>query len=112
MQWFKNNGLILNEDKCKLLILSKQEVHTEIHLGSETITNSKIGKLLGITIDHKLKFNEHVNNLCKKANQKLHAFSTDIKLYVQRQIKIYYESFYNFAIWLLSYGLDVSQQKT
>ena len=75
MQWFKNNGLILNEDKCKLLILSKQEVHTEIHLGSETITNSKSEKLLGITIDHKLKFNEHVNNLCKKANQKLHALA-------------------------------------
>ena len=75
MQWFKNNGLILNEDKCKLLILSKQEVHTEIRLGSETITNSKSEKLLGITIDHKLKFNEHVNNLCKKANQKLHALA-------------------------------------
>ena len=69
MQWFKNKGLILNEGKCKLLILSKQEVHTEIHLGGETITNSKCDKLLGITIDYKLKFNEHVNNLCKKANQ-------------------------------------------
>ena len=75
MQWFKNNGLILNEDKCKLLILSKQEVHTEIRLGSVTITNSKSEKFLGITIDHKLKFNEHVNNICKKANQKLHALA-------------------------------------
>ena len=71
MQWFKNNGPILNEDNCKLLILSKQEVHTEIHLVSETITNSKSEKLL----THKLKFNEQVNNLCNKANQKLHALA-------------------------------------
>ena len=32
-------------------------------------------KLLGITIDCRLKFSEHVNTLCKKANNKTSAFS-------------------------------------
>ena len=44
-------------------------------MGSVTITNSKSDKVLGNTIDHKLKFNEYANNLCKKANQKLHAIA-------------------------------------
>ena len=75
IKWFKDNGLILNEEKCKFIILSNQEHNGIIHLGNETITNSKSEKLLGVTIDHKLTFNEHVSNLCNKANQKLHALA-------------------------------------
>ena len=30
-------------------------------------------KLLGITIDHELKFKKHINELCRKASYKLHA---------------------------------------
>ena len=33
---------------------------------------SKSVKLLGIIIDNKLNFNEHVINVCDKASQKLH----------------------------------------
>ena len=75
IKWFKDNGLILNEEKCKFIILSNQEHNAIIHLGNEIITNSKSEKLLGVTIDHKLTFNEHVSNLCNKANQKLHALA-------------------------------------
>ena len=39
------------------------------------ISNSKNEKLLGITIDSALNFDTHVNNLCKKANQKFHALA-------------------------------------
>ena len=75
IKWFKDNGMKLNEEKCKLLILSKKSNNTEIILGNETIKNSKSEKLLGITIDEKLTFNKHIGNLCKKASQKLHALA-------------------------------------
>ena len=39
------------------------------------INSSNSVKLLGITIDDKLNFSEHVIKLCKKANQKLHALA-------------------------------------
>ena len=39
------------------------------------IKNSKSERLLGITIDSNLKFDEHVRNLCSKASQKLHALA-------------------------------------
>ena len=32
-------------------------------------------KILGITIDNKLKFKSHVRNLCKKASKKIRALS-------------------------------------
>ena len=39
------------------------------------IDSSKIEVLLGITIDHELKFDDHVNYLCKKASLKLNALA-------------------------------------
>ena len=32
-------------------------------------------KLMGVTIDKKLKFNQHVAKLCQKANNTINAFS-------------------------------------
>ena len=32
-------------------------------------------KKLGVTIDNKLAFDEHINNICKTANKKLNALS-------------------------------------
>ena len=34
----------------------------------------KCGKLLAIEIDHKLNFSVHVDDICKKAGQKLRVF--------------------------------------
>ena len=39
------------------------------------IENNISEKLLGVTIDSDLKFDIHVNNLCKKATQKLNALA-------------------------------------
>ena len=39
------------------------------------IDSSKTEVLLGITIDHELKFDDHVNRLCKKASLKLDALA-------------------------------------
>ena len=44
------------------------------------IKNSSIGgssseKFLGITVDSNFKFEKHINELCKKSNQKLHALA-------------------------------------
>ena len=47
--------------------------NSSIKIGEEEIIGSKSVKLLGITIDNKLNFNELVTNICIKANQKLHA---------------------------------------
>ena len=49
-----------------------------IEVSKYKITNSKSQKLLGIEIDNKLTFNDHVCqylHICTKASQKLHALS-------------------------------------
>ena len=42
---------------------------------NNAINNSSSEKLLGITIDTNLKFDIHVNYLCKKVSQKLKALT-------------------------------------
>ena len=62
-----------NEDKCHLLVINHDNV--SVNLGNENISCSSSVELLGIKIDDKLSFNEHVSKLCKKGNQKLHALA-------------------------------------
>ena len=53
-----------NIGKCHL-IMSINNV-TELRFGDCSIKNSNCEKLLGVKIDYKLTFDEHVNSLCKK----------------------------------------------
>ena len=74
IQWYQNNYLKPNADKWHLL-LSKNRDDISITIGNECIYNSENEKLLGIFFDNKLNFKTHVNKLCKKAGQKLHALA-------------------------------------
>ena len=73
LQWFDENAMKANADKCHLLITTNEEKH--ISIGGQKIQNSKSEKLLGVTIDNKLSFTEHVRKICDKASQKLNALA-------------------------------------
>ena len=46
-----------------------------IKIGNFDITNGKNEKLLGVKFVHKLSFDDHISELCKKASRKIHALS-------------------------------------
>ena len=56
-----------NEDKCHLLVISQENV--SVTSGNEDISCSSTVNLLGIKIDDKLNFNEHVSKYAKKATR-------------------------------------------
>jgi len=72
-EWFKNNNLKANADKCHLLLSTNQSQN--MHINKTIINSSKVEKLLGVLIDNKLSFDQHVSKLCSKAGQKLNALS-------------------------------------
>ncbi|CAK9802720.1 hypothetical protein ANTQUA_LOCUS3443 [Anthophora quadrimaculata] len=56
-------GLQLTAEKTKLLSFGKtphRSAHTVLNIGSHSIESSPVVKYLGLMIDHKLKFKEHV----------------------------------------------------
>ena len=72
-QWFSDNQIKSNPDKCHFLCNSNSEVSLTIE--TQKIKNSKFEKLLGIKLDSKLNFNSHIHDICQKAGQKLNAIS-------------------------------------
>ena len=65
----------LNEEKCHLLVFGEKDTETSINVGPSVIKESKEEKLLGVVIDQKLNFKQHLNTVCLKASQKLHALA-------------------------------------
>ena len=57
------------------ILLSNNDESLSVNVDDYRIFNRGSEKLLGITIDSKLSFDEHVSSLCKKASQKLHALA-------------------------------------
>ena len=48
---------------------------TTIKVGNSEIKENDYEKLLGITFDEKLNFKKHIEDLCRKANQKIPALA-------------------------------------
>ena len=93
--------------KCHL-ILSSNDENKKTELNSEVINNTQIQKLLGVCTDYKLKFDSHIETLCKKMGKRLHALAWVIKYMSTTQAQNTEEKFY-VAIQLLPTHLNVSQ---
>ena len=63
----------LNTDKCHFLLNAQGQNFLEI--GNLNLKNFFSEKLLGITFDCKLKFSNHIEDICKKATRKLNVLS-------------------------------------
>ena len=77
--WFENNYMKMNAEKCHLLISGNKHEHIWAKIGEHKIWEESKVKLLGVIIDNKLNFEEHVNSLCNKANKKLTALIRLVK---------------------------------
>ena len=73
LNWFRENHMKANADKCHLLVSSDERCTAKIE--DFSIKNSTEEKLLGVKFDSNLSFEGHITSLCKKASQKLHALA-------------------------------------
>ena len=91
LDWFRINEMKPNDDKCHLIVTNKDRV--SVTLGNQTIKAADSVDLLGIKIDSNLNFNEHITNLCKMGNQKLHALARISKYLNEDKLKILMKTF-------------------
>ena len=81
LNWLRYNSMKANPDKFQFMIFILKTNAIEIRNTTEV-------ELLGLTIDHKLKFDAHIDKLCKTARFKLHALRTIRKLLKPEQTKL------------------------
>ena len=65
VQWFENNLMKLNEDKCHFLVAGQRYETLWVNFRQIRIWESKDEKLLGLIIDRNLNDDDHVLTLSK-----------------------------------------------
>ena len=73
IEWFENSYMKMNSGICHLFVSSHKYEHLWAKVGNDKIWETRTVKLLGITIDNELKYDEHLNDVCLKAKMKLSA---------------------------------------
>ena len=70
-KWFRDNLMKVNPDKFQFMFMQPSKYSqqlNELKIENNIIEISENVKLLGVTIDNRLNFNDHVKMLCVKAN--------------------------------------------
>ena len=106
-EWSLQNHMVLNTDKTKSILVSGKRLRSrldnstlDLQLNGTTIGQVTSQKLLGVTLDEKLSFREHVEKLCKKLSFSLVHLKELLKLY----IKLYYRLFISCLVFKI-FGL-------
>ena len=73
--WCKLNLVEINWSKTKIMILTNRKLKNDIEFkfNNNEIEHVKTFKLLGVTLDYKLNFKQHINNVCLAANRRLYS---------------------------------------
>ena len=98
---------IIFSDKCKLIICGRKEHTIVVKVGNSEIKEEPCVKLLGIYIDNKLNFDQHISKIVKKANSKIAVIKRSFRFLTQFKKKLLLNSFvqsqFSFAplVWML-----------
>ena len=72
--WFENNSMVANPDKFQIMFLGiKNPTELSLNICGFDINAKLQVELLGVIIDHKLTFSNHIKALCQNANRKISA---------------------------------------
>ena len=110
-EWFYENCTILNPEKCHYMCLGKDSASDLLRFRGENLVASELETVLGIQIDNKLNFENHIKSLSNKASLKLGALQRILKYVRYAKGKSSVQFYYKNSIQLLPTCLDVLLKK-
>ena len=81
-----------NSDKYHFLLSKNGNFETNIN--ENRISNTKSEKILGVTFDNRWNFNHHISNICKTADNKVHALARLSNYMDQDKKRILFNSYF------------------
>ena len=108
LKWFDDNFMVANPNKFQAMFLGRHDLQLEINVHSSEIAVQSSVKLLGIQIDNKLAFNDHVSSKCKKSGNVINVMNRLGSLLDRNYKMRIYDSFYlsNFNYCPLIYSMQ------
>ena len=110
LNWFRINEMKPNQGKCHLMVAEVDHRNYDsksfIFLEGAFLESEEQVRLLGVDIDQKLKFEEHLNTIISEANKKLNALMRVSKFMSQDRLRIllkaFIESLFNYCplLWM------------
>ena len=83
-QWARNNKISFNDQKSKITIITRQKPKNRrdfnIFLNNKELKQEDTVKYLGITIDTRFNFNQHIDNVTGKCIKNIHALSKSAEI--------------------------------
>ena len=105
--WFRANKLSLNVTKTNYMIFTNtntEQRHMELTMTNKTITPTKCVKFLGVLIDEKLNWDEHIKTVKQKINRSFFAINR-AKHFLKRKNLV--TSYYSLVYPYLTYGITL-----
>ena len=97
MSWFTNNFMQANPEKFQFMVMkkytSKEAIPDFIEIHGTDIKRQQEVLLLGITIDEKLKFDKHIDKLCKRAARQINVMYRFRGIFDLKERQSMYETF-------------------
>ena len=90
-EWFYCNYLKANIGKSHVMLTTDNKL--KINIKGSPMSNEKIVKLLRLAVDYKLSFEPHLNLVCKKVSQKLHALARVSKFISKKKLRAIMKAF-------------------
>ena len=103
--------MILNPEKCHYMCLGKDYVNDSLSFFEEVLGATELETVLGIQIDNKLNFENHIKFLCGKTFQKLRDVTKILKSVRCAREKSSVQFYNEISVQLLSTCLDVLLKK-
>ena len=87
VKWSEDNKMIIHPQKTKSIVISTRQKHQRaplninLYLGTDPIEQVSSHRLLGVVIDDEMRWNLHINNVCRSVSKNLYLLSK-LKYYI------------------------------
>lgn len=105
-EWFTSNRLLLNLNKTNIMIFNEKSLCLKNQISINTVTINVINeaKILGLIVDSKLKFEQHISKLNKKLNSACYTIRCLLGVISFKSLRsVYYGYFHSLMTYAIQF---------
>lgn len=110
-KWATDNKISFNRTKTQVMLVSRQKPKNQqvlnIYLNNVKINQKEVMKYLGIFIDKRYRFNQHIEHIAEKCTKLIHALSKSAKINWGLRSDVMRIIYKGAMLPLLSYGVPM-----